>query len=147
MILPTLKNKYVLMETLDDILLVSYKSRTVIDLKAAKEILQYRIWFQQGQSYPVLCDIRKIRSMTKPAREYLTYEGLVLVERLAIVMDHGLTTFLTEVHGKSNWYGVPAAKFSSIHEALMYLKPPQETLTWRGPGYREHDQAHTNEKV
>jgi len=146
MIVPPLKNRFVEMKNLDDLLLISYKRNSIIDLRAAKDILQYRIWYQMGQTKQIICDIRKIRAMTRPAREYLTFEGMVLVERMAIVIDHGLTDFMFQAHRRTNGYVVPTVTFTSIEEALLHFKTPQGTNTGPIPD-PNHVRKHTHEKV
>ena len=69
------ENKFAIYLLTDELLHIIYKKDHCIDLKAAQLIVRDRMMLQNGREMLVLCDIREVRKVNKPARDYLALEG------------------------------------------------------------------------
>ena|SRR5690554_344494 len=101
------ENTFATYQFIEGNLHLTYKRGVDIDLIAAKKIVYDRIKFQQDVEYPVVCDIRKINSVTKAARDYLTLEGLILISALAIYVKPGRTSLMVKLHFRANKPRIP----------------------------------------
>ncbi|MUP46541.1 hypothetical protein E0K83_12410 [Gramella sp. BOM4] len=116
------KNKYAEFWTEDGILFFVYKANTVIDLKAAESIVKDRIRFQNEKELPILCDMRQLHIVEKPARDYLAAEGSYLAKAVALVVKELYTEKLVDVFLQTSKPSVPTRRFTSETKALEFLK-------------------------
>ncbi|MBZ9730763.1 hypothetical protein LB467_13795 [Salegentibacter sp. JZCK2] len=98
-----------------------YKPNTVLDLEAAKAVVKTRIRFQNGISYPILCDVRQLKTASKAAREYLAENGCLKALAVAIVMENAYAGTLYKAYIKISNPSVPTKGFNTISEALGFL--------------------------
>ncbi|MBZ9650872.1 MULTISPECIES: DUF7793 family protein [Psychroflexus] len=98
-----------------------YKPNAVIDLEAAKAVVKARIRFQNEISYPILCDIRQLKSASKAAREYLAESGCLKALAVAIVMESAYSGTLYKAYVNISNPSVPTQGFNTISEALNFL--------------------------
>ncbi|MDT0677031.1 hypothetical protein [Autumnicola musiva] len=98
-----------------------YKPNTVLDLDAAKAVVKARLRFQNGVSYPILCDVRMLKTASKAAREYLAEKGCFKALAVAIVMEDAYTGTLLKAYINISNPSVPTKGFSTISEALAFL--------------------------
>lgn len=98
-----------------------YKPNTVIDLNAAKAIVKTRLRFQDGVAYPILCDIRLMKTATKAAREYLAEKGCINAIAVAFVIDKAYSGTLIKAFINISNPSVPTKEFTKIPEALDFL--------------------------
>lgn len=98
-----------------------YKPNTVIDLNAAKAIVKTRLRFQDGVAYPILCDIRLMKTATKAAREYLAEKGCFNAIAVAFVIDKAYSGTLIKAFINISNPSVPTQEFTTIPEALDFL--------------------------
>ena len=98
-----------------------YKPNVIIDLNAAKAVVKSRLRFQNGISYPILCDVRQLKSVSKPAREYLAEKGCFNALSLAIVIDRAYSGTLIKAFINISNPSVPTKEFTNISEALGFL--------------------------
>ena len=122
------ENDFAHYELKEDLVYITYKKGTVIDLNAAKEIVLDRIRFQEEKHYPVLCDIRAVHSMDYLARDYLTREGLVYITTLAILIKAGAIDLMTQLHHTSHRPAIRTGVFRKISEAKEFLNRNIELL-------------------
>lgn len=115
------ENEYALYMLMDNIVHITYKKGVEIDLGASKQIVRDRLMFQEERSYPVLCDIRQLRRVDKPARDYLALEGSQLVTALAFVIEPPVTDAMTQFYLKTNHPDIPTASFRDLAKAMAYL--------------------------
>jgi hypothetical protein len=106
---------------MDYIVHVTYKKGVEIDLRASKQIVRDRLMFQEEMAYPVLCDIRSLRKVQKPARDYLAMEGSQLIIALAFIIEPPVTDAMTQFYLKTNHPDIPTATFKDIAKAISYL--------------------------
>ncbi len=117
------ENEYATYSIHDGLMHFTYKKNTTINFEAARTILKDRLFIQQNQSYPVLCDARQILFMTKPARNYLAVEGSVLIDVVALVTKfRGPSNIAGNIYLNRNKPTVHTEIFTNISEAVNFLK-------------------------
>lgn len=115
------ENEYALYMLMDNIVHITYKKGIEIDLGASKQIVRDRLMFQEERAYPILCDIRQLRRVDKPARDYLALEGTQLVTALAFIIEPPVTDAMTQFYLKTNHPNIPTASFRGLAKAMVYL--------------------------
>ncbi len=98
-----------------------YKPNTVIDLEAARAIVKTRLRFQNGTPYPILCDIRLMKTASKAAREYLAEKGCINTLAVAFVIDQAYSGTLIKAFITISNPSVPTKAFTTTTEALSFL--------------------------
>lgn len=98
-----------------------YHADIEIDVDAAKIIVHDRVKLQDNVSFPVLCDIRGLKSVNKTARDYLAKEGSVLTERVGLIVSSPAQKIMTNFYLMVNKPVVPTKVFISEEEAFQYL--------------------------
>ncbi len=116
------ENKYAIYFLTDELLHIIYKKDHCIDLKAAQLIVRDRMMLQNGREMPVLCDIREVRRVNKPARDYLALEGSQWVKALAFLIDSPVTDVISSIYLWTHAQSVPTRSFVKKSEALAFLK-------------------------
>ena len=71
---PAVRLKFITIKLENSMMLISYHKGLSIDLEVAKKIVEERLAFFDGKSYPVLVDGRNVKLLTREAREYLLQE-------------------------------------------------------------------------
>lgn len=115
------ENPYAIYLLSDDLLHIIYKKGHCIDLKAAQRIVRDRMMLQNGQELPVLCDIREVRLIDKPARDYLALEGSLWIKALAFLIDPPVTDMISSFYMGTHPQKVPTGSFTKKSEALEFL--------------------------
>lgn len=98
-----------------------YKPNTIIDLAVAKAIVKDRLRFQNGLSYPILCDLRHLKTANKAAREFLAEKGCFNAVAVALVIDKDYLGTLIKAFINISNPSVPTREFTSVPEALSFL--------------------------
>lgn len=117
----TYKNKYAEFWIEDGILYFVYKPGTVINLKAAKSIVKDRIRLQNEKEYPVLCDMRNLNIVEKPARDYLAAEGSYLTKAVALLVNELYSEKLSDIFIQNSKPSIPTQQFTSKIKAVEFL--------------------------
>tara|TARA_R110002050_G_scaffold189122_1_gene323722 strand:+ start:824 stop:1225 length:402 start_codon:yes stop_codon:yes gene_type:complete len=115
------ENEYTTYQLMDNIVHITYKKGVEIDLEASKKIVRDRLMFQEERAHPVLCDIRQLRKVDKPSRDYLAMEGSQLVIALAFIIEPPVTDAMTQFYLKTNHPNIPTASFLEVAKAIAYL--------------------------
>ncbi|WP_373059482.1 hypothetical protein [Zunongwangia sp. H14] len=98
-----------------------YKPNIIIDLDAAKAVVKTRLRFQNDIPYPILCDIRLLKTASKAAREYLAEKGCINALAVAFVIDKAYSGTLVKAFINISNPSVPTQAFTTIPEALGFL--------------------------
>ncbi|MBO0322170.1 hypothetical protein J0X14_07675 [Muricauda sp. CAU 1633] len=117
----THENNYAIYLLTDELLHIIYKKVSHIDLKAAEIIVRDRMQLQQGRELPVLCDIREVRNINKPARDYLALEGSQWITTIAFLIDPPITDVISSIYLETHPKSVPTRSFTNKSEALAFL--------------------------
>ncbi len=127
------ENEYAQYVLVDHIVHITYKKGVMIDLRAAQMIVKDRFMFQEERAYPILCDIRHLRRVDKPARDYLALEGSLLISAIAFIFEPPVTDAMTQFYLKTNHSKIPTAKFGDKSKAIAYLRSFLEIILFLVP--------------
>lgn len=116
------ENDYARFWFAERILFIEYKPQITIDLKVARSVVADRIKIQNGESYPVLCDIRGIVDSDKAGRDYLAQSGSVLITAVALIIHEQVSLTISNFYLHISKPIVPTKLFTTRPEALIYLK-------------------------
>ena len=116
------ENPYAVYRMTHDLLHVVYKKGISIDLKAAQLIVRDRMLLQEGKVIPVLCDIRGVKRVNKPARDYFALEGSLWVKALAFLIDPPISDMISDFYLGTHAPSFPTRSFTNKSEALAFLK-------------------------
>ncbi len=116
------ENEYAQYVLVDHMVHITYKKGVKIDLRASRQIVKDRLMFQEERAYPILCDIRHLRRVDKPARDYLAMEGSLLISAIAFIFEPPVTDAMTRFYLKTNHPEIPTAAFKDRGKAIAYLK-------------------------
>ncbi len=117
-----IENDYASYKLTDGIVYIRYHIGISINLDAAVRIVEDRLKIQQGQSFPVLCDIRGVREINKSARDYLALEGSVSIKAAAFIFENPVSEVLSRFYLLANKPPIPIKAFHSIEEAKDFLE-------------------------
>lgn len=108
----------------DGVLFCSYKRQLVIDLLVAKRIVNERLEFTKGATYPILIDFSNLKMANKEARDFMNDPngGLKGISSGAFVSNNAVATLFINLYLRINKPIVPAKFFISKQEALDWLK-------------------------
>ena len=117
----THENKYAIYLMTDELMHIIYKKDLCIDLRAAQLIVRDRMMLQKGREMPVLCDIREVRRVNKPARDYLALEGSQWISALAFLIHPPVTDVISSIYLGTHAQTIPTRSFTKKADALAYL--------------------------
>jgi hypothetical protein len=117
-------NDYVSMWIEEGVLFSDYKKKLIIDLDTAKKIVQDRLDFTEGKSYPIVIDFSNLKSADKAARDYMNdpQGGLKGILAGAFLSNNAVATLFINLYLRINKPSVPAKFFTDRREALEWLK-------------------------
>ncbi len=115
------ENKYAKYKLDQHILYITYKKGISIDLKASTQIVKDRLKLHKGVSLPILCNIRGVKNVSKPARNYLAMEGSTLIEAVAFIIESPLSEIISQFYIQTNNPPIPSECFVEIPKALDFL--------------------------
>ncbi|QED37780.1 hypothetical protein FK178_08605 [Antarcticibacterium arcticum] len=98
-----------------------YKPNSLIDVEAARAVVRDRLRFQNGVSYPILCDIRLLKTANKAAREYLAEQGCINALAVALLIEKEYSGTLSQAFIKISNPTVPTREFTTETDALDFL--------------------------
>jgi len=107
---------------IDGILHFVYKPIPCINLKIAQEVVAARLRFQEGKSYPVLCDLRAVGGADKQARDYLAGEGSLFTEAQAFLVESSYTQEMLIMYLGTSAVETNAQIFREVDPAINFLK-------------------------
>lgn len=116
------ENKYAIYLMSEELMHIIYKKDLSIDLKAAQVVVRDRMKLQNGRQMPVLCDIRSVRSVNKPARDYLALEGSQWITALGFLIDPPVTDMISSIYVGTHAQTIPTRSFIKKSDALAFLK-------------------------
>lgn len=118
--------KYVNYELSDGVVIILFKQNLVIVKEIAEDIINNRLLFIEGGSYPTLADIRVMKSMDKESRECFgspkAHEG---VKAGGVLSDSVFSTFLGNFFLKIEYFNkspLPTRLFTNKDSAIEWLK-------------------------
>ena len=91
-------------------------------LADAHEIIVAVAKISQGKKYPLLSDVRNIKSVDRPAREYFAKEFDKVVSAAAGLVGSPMTMIMANFFLRVNKPSLPTRLFTSEAEAIEWLK-------------------------
>ncbi len=101
-------------------LIGTYKKNLEIDLEIAKQVVQQRLSFQNGNDYSSLADVRYIKSVSKEARDYFAKQDKGLIAS-AILGENPLSNMIINMFLTFSKPRIPAKAFQDKENALKWL--------------------------
>lgn len=89
-----LSTQYVDMTIVDGVFRMNYKPLELLSIEIARKIVDERVAFKDGVSYPSLFDIREVKSTSKDARDFMANEGNDLVIASALLINSSVTKMI-----------------------------------------------------
>jgi hypothetical protein len=93
-----------------------------LSLEVAVSIVESRIFFAKGRSYPMLIDVRGISSTTRKAREYMATIGATLVTAGALITGSLVNRTLGNIFLSIDKPLVPTKLFTNEESARVWLR-------------------------
>jgi len=123
------ENPYAIYLLSHELLHIIYKKGPCIDLKAARIIVNDRMKLQEGRELPILCDIREVRKVNKPARDYFAREGSLWIKALAFLIDPPVTDTISNFYMGTHSQKVLTKSFTQKSKALAFLRSTAAIIT------------------
>jgi hypothetical protein len=111
-------------EETPDIVFGSYAPHLTIDLEIAREMIENRLSFSEGQPVYTLIDFTNVKSVTKEARDYMNSAegGLKGILGGAFLSNNVMATLFINLFLKISKPTVPAKFFTNRDEAVKWLR-------------------------
>lgn len=116
------ENDFALFRLENGILHIVYKENVSLFLRDAMKVVAQRLILQQGKAYPILCNIRGLKDVSRDARGYLAVEGTLLISALAFVSKTPLSTLFTKIY-INDISPFRIKMFTDERSALEFLQP------------------------
>lgn len=100
---------------------IFFKENVILDLAAAKQIVDDRIKIQEGMDYLVLCHIDGVIYSDKPARDHLSSYGTHYLKAVAFVSSLDFSKNILDNYLINLNSDVPCAVFTTRERALEFL--------------------------
>ena len=105
----------------NDIIYVVYTT-DLLTIEVAKQVIETRLLLCKGLAYPVLTDIRSIKTDNPAARKLLASERAIeLVTAGALLVKNQFHKIIGNIFLLVDKPAVPARVFTDEHEALLWL--------------------------
>lgn len=99
-----------------------YAQNLHLSLEAAVSVVESRIFFAKGNSYPLLIDMRGIKSTTRQARAYMATVGSTLVKAGALITGSTINRTLGNIFLSIDKPLVPTKLFTNEESAKEWLR-------------------------
>jgi hypothetical protein len=93
-----------------------------LSLDVARLCVEARLSFYEGNSYPLLVDMKGIKSTSQRARDYLASVGIVQVKAGAFVTGSAMNRIIGNIFLTIDKPAVPSKLFSDETSAREWLK-------------------------
>jgi hypothetical protein len=118
-----IENDFIRLWIENEIVYGKYKPNTVIDLIAAKKIVEDRLWLSKGKDYPSLSFIDDLKSVTKEARDFFSKgDGIKHMKNLALLTRSPISKMLGNFWLQISKPTVPTRLFTNEDDAIAWLK-------------------------
>ena len=116
------ESSYISMWMSDGILCARYAANLHVSIEVAKTVVEARIFYSKGQSYPLWVDMKGIKSMTREARAYLASVGATLVTAAALITGSSVNRTLGNIFLKIDKPPVPLRLFTDEKKAMEWVR-------------------------
>ncbi|ABG58943.1 STAS/SEC14 domain-containing protein [Cytophaga hutchinsonii] len=95
----------------------------VLTLEVAQEVVKQRLLFAAGVTYPVLADIRNIKSVTSQARAFFAKpESNTFISAGALIVNNIFLETIGNIFIYLNKPSIPSRLFRNEQDAVKWLK-------------------------
>ncbi|RUT71538.1 hypothetical protein D0817_06585 [Flavobacterium cupreum] len=115
------ENELFILSISNSIISLEFKSKTVINLSAAQNIVATRLQLQAKKVYPLFLDMRGVTDSDKAGRDYLAQYGFMLTKAVVIVVNPGVSSVITSFYLKRYTAEVPVKVFTEKLKAMEFL--------------------------
>ena len=117
------ESPYLTLVVEDGILIGTYTAGIKVDLKVAKQMVEFRLIFSAGKSYPFFADVREVKMINKEARDYFaSSEGIKGIIATAVFVDNFVSKTIGNFFINFSRPAIPTRIFSNRSEAINWLK-------------------------
>jgi hypothetical protein len=116
------ENEWVYMEVREHYFYVKYKPNTILDIDAAKKIINDTVFLADGKVYPCLCDISDMPQHHKDVQVYFAKEGSKFSLANAIIVSNSLSKILANLFIIISKPIIPTKIFTDISKATKWLE-------------------------
>ena len=118
-----IENDFIKLWIENNIVYGRYKPNTVVDLSAAKIIVQDRLTLSNGKDYPSLSFIDDLKSVSKEARDFFSKgDGIKHMEKLALLTRSPISKMLGNFWLQISKPTVATRLFTNEGEAINWLR-------------------------
>lgn len=112
---------YVLIRNEGDLLYCKYADDLHLSLDVAKFCVETRFTLSKGKAYPLLIDMKGIKSTTQEAREYMASIGTIFVTAGALITGSPFNRMIGNIFLTINKPPVPTKLFNTEENARKWL--------------------------
>ncbi|MEM6522359.1 MAG: hypothetical protein AAGF85_10895 [Bacteroidota bacterium] len=112
---------YAYMKIENSIFIFVYKPQELLNAEIANICIEDRFKYCEYEPYPVLADIRQVKSFTKEARDLLATKGTDLLSAAAILVKSPVQRMITNFYIEVNKPKKPTRMFTDEKKALKWL--------------------------
>lgn len=116
------ENEFVFLWIQKGILFIKYKPGVRINRAVSKKIFDFRMAFQNGKAYPVICFINGVIHYGKHACDFTKLAGLVGIDAISYVGDHPMSWSLVNFYIDAYKPTIPTFLTNTKEEAIEFLK-------------------------
>lgn len=116
------ESSYITMWMQDGILCARYAPDLHVSIDVARIVVEARIFFSKGQSYPLWVDMKGIKSTTREARTYLASVGATLVTAAALITGSPVNRTIGNIFLKIDKPPVPLKLFTDEQKAMEWVR-------------------------
>ncbi|TRZ46099.1 hypothetical protein [Robertkochia solimangrovi] len=106
-----------------DVIYVVFCEFVTIDYILASQIVSYRMILQNGQTYPMICDLSSVKGITLKARRFLRREGLYGISAMIFIAPSplALVYYLQFMYEPPPFTVILLRSFQEVRSALYQL--------------------------
>jgi hypothetical protein len=117
-----IRNTFMTFWISDDIIFGRFDEGITWDRDKSIQCVNDRLVLSSGKSYPILLDVRKVKSITKEAREYMSSDiALKDTSAAAVVVDSSVGRVMGNFYFALNKPKLPFRIFNTEEKAIKWL--------------------------
>ncbi len=113
------ENEYIIFHIQNHILFIQYK-KVEIDIDEAIIILEDRLKFQNGITYPIVANVHDLISISHRARKYFATYSYQKTTSVAIVSNSFYLNLITNAYISMYTHDVPVKHFNDLSKAIEW---------------------------
>ena len=118
-----IENDFIKLWIDNGIMFGKYKPDVLIDIKAAKKVVEDRIRLAKGVDYPTLGFLDDLSNVTKEARDFFSHDdGVKNMKKLALLTGSPISKMFGNFFLKISKPTIPTRLFTRQEDALVWLK-------------------------